>query len=159
MLNSNTGGFLLEMNNRKSSVCTHLAQTNRNQNKQWRKVQICIFCICQLTMYTVHGTLYFPLCLAGVGDLWLTCCWCCLAGCWGGRWGPGPPGRLCPLLQRAAPCAETLMAFGSVWDTWHGLQAGIRHTQGGRHKDTETGCTRSMHPHGGAIGKLMAVGS
>lgn len=28
----------------------------------------------------------------------------------------------------------------------------------GQTQDTNTGCTRSMHPHGGAIGKHMAVG-
>lgn len=28
----------------------------------------------------------------------------------------------------------------------------------GQTQDTNTGCTRSMHPHGGAIDKHMAVG-
>lgn len=29
---------------------------------------------------------------------------------------------------------------------------------GGKTQDTNTGCTRCMHPHGGAISKHMAVG-
>lgn len=87
----------------------------------------------------------------------LTCCWCCPAGCWGGRSSLGPPGHQCPLPQRVAPWAETLMAFRSVWDNdmAYRLASG---TLRGQTQDKNTGCTRSMHPHGGAIGKHMAVG-
>lgn len=96
-------------------------------------------------------------CFAATWAQPLTCCWGYLAGCWGGRSGLDLPGLQCPLPQGAAPCAQTLKALGSVWDTRHGLQAGIRHTQG-RSQDTNAGCTRSMLPHGGAISKHMAHG-
>lgn len=113
-------------------------------------------------MYSVHATvcvmyLYWTFLsealhcsVYGLPRFLLTCCWCCLAACWTGRSGPGLPGRPCRLPQRAAPCAETLMAFGSVWDTRHGLQACIRHTQGGRHRtqtqDALAACTHTGAP-------------